>query len=317
MSGLNLMWALLLVATFSWTVANALVCAVAPLLKTVTGQSVRRHLWLVALLPWLLPTGAVIGLLMLALAKSQDWIHHHCETHLAHHPHFCLEHLPQMALSFLSSAVGLVIIAGVVALVATRILTLMRIDKASRGFRRMVSKSAARVTVADPRPLAFTLGVIKPVIVITDGLRKALNPRQLRMVVKHEVAHARHNDVLKNTLFELLLCAHFFPSLLRAPWCLSSELRADRDVVAQFDRLDLADVLLTLRRAGATPPAPNSAFPVSIAGGQLLVRVNALLDGRSKPAPKVVHVVYFAALGFPVLLLLNHHGLEIVWGWFL
>ncbi|GIX07495.1 MAG: Zn-dependent protease [Candidatus Poribacteria bacterium] len=49
-----------------------------------------------------------------------------------------------------------------------------------------------------PTPLvnAFTLGTRSfPVVVLTDGLLRALNPRELTAVLAHEIAHIQHGDL--------------------------------------------------------------------------------------------------------------------------
>lgn len=311
MSWLNLLWILVVVAAGSWVLANTLIAAFSPLVSQSTAVGVRKHLWAMALLPWLLPVVAVLTLLLLALAKKQGWIYHHCATHLAHHPHFCFEHLPEMALHFANSVVGLLIVISALSLLVFRVIPLYQLYAKSRFFQRLVSGNALKTTLADERPLAFTLGGFKPAIFVSQGLRKLLSQRQLRMVVKHEIAHIRNQDVLKNAVFELCLTLHLNPQRLRAPWYLSSELRADRFVTSKFDSLEFADVLLKLHRAGL-----NAPFPTSLSGGQLPGRISLLInEGYPCRTPLRLNILYFSVLCFPIALVLNHHGLETVWGW--
>ncbi len=312
MNWLNLVWMLVVVASLSWIAANLLVITFAPLARTSTDIGVRKHLWLMAALPWALPVVAVVSLLLLALAKSQGWIYDHCETHVAHHPHFCFEHLPEIALKFSNSLAGLIAVFGPLTLFFYRIAPQYGLYAQSKFFQRLVSDTGLKKTLSDDRPLAFTLGCIKPSIFISRGLTKLLNRRQMRMVVKHEIAHIRNKDILKNTLFEFLLSLHFFPKLLRSSWYLSSEIRADAYAAKQFDSLEIADVLVKLRRVGV-----NSPFPASISGGQLSQRISLLLNDNQNPirTPSAISFLYLAVIAFPIILLLGHHGLETLWGW--
>lgn len=311
MSYLALCWMLVVVASGAWVLSNVLIGLFSPLLWQVFNLSSRRHLWVMASLPWVLPLLAVMTLLFLAFAKSQGWVHHHCETHLAHHPHFCLEHLPTFALHLSSSLSGMFIVMCGFCLIALRSVPIWQLQAKSRTFQRLVQGKSLRNTLDEERPLAFALGGWKPSIFISKGLRKLLSPKEMRIVVSHEVAHVRYKDVSKNTLFELLLSLHAFPRLLRSSWYLTSELRADRYVARKFDALEVANVLLKLRRATA-----HSPFPTSIHGGQLSQRIDALIhDKYSRRAPISINLIYFCLLAFPCLIVFFHHSLETLLGW--
>ena len=311
MSYLALCWILLVVAAATWVLSNILLVVFSPRLRHRFSEGSRKHLWVMALLPWAMPLLAVFTLLLLALAKSQGWIYHHCETHLAHHPHFCLEHLPNFARHLSSSLSGMFIVVCAVGLLAVRAMPLLQLQAKSRIFQRLVPGKYLRNTLSDERPLAFTLGGRKPSIFISKGLRNLLTPKEMRIVVSHEVAHIRHKDVSKNLLFELLLSFHVLPHLLRSSWYLTSELRADRCVAQRFGRLDVADLLLKLGRAATKAP-----FPTAINGGQLSERINALInDNHSCRTPLSFNVIYLFLLAFPITLAFSHHGLETLWGW--
>jgi beta-lactamase regulating signal transducer with metallopeptidase domain len=311
MNYLALGWMLIVVATATWVLSNVLIVLFSPLLRQVSAPSSRGHLWLMASLPWVLPILAIVTLFILALAKSQGWIHHHCETHLAHHPHFCLEHLPTFALDLSSTLSGIFIVMCSFFLIVVRSVPIWQLQAKSRTFQRLAQGKSLRNTLDDERPLAFALGGWKPSIFISKGLRKLLSPKEMRIVVSHEVAHVRYKDVSKNALFELLLSLHAFPRLLRSSWYLTSELRADSYVARKFDALEVADVLLKLRRA-----TTHSPFPTSIHGGQLSERIDALIhDKYSRRAPIRINLIYLLLLVFPCFIVFSHHSLETLLGW--
>lgn len=312
MSWLNLLWMFIVIAACCWVLANILVALFSPLLSTKRKLHSRKHMWFLAALPWVLPLIAIVSLLLLALAKSWGWIHHHCEVHQAHHPHFCLEHLPALAMHFSRSLAAFLLVAGMLGLFIIRVFAQFRLHKLSGVFQKLTTGTSTIKKLNDSRPLAFALGIFKPSIFISKGLQSQLSKRQVRMVISHEIAHLRHNDVLKNTLFEILLSIHLVPQELRSSWYLSSELRADQHVARDFDRFEIAEVLIKLRRLKVNIP-----FATAINGGHLEARIDVLTQPliSSVRMPPLMAILYLIVCFFPVLLILNHHGLETLWGW--
>lgn len=311
---LNLLWVLVIAAFCSWFVANLIVLSFTFILRWMKGVAQRKLLIWLAALPWFLPLLTVASLLMLALAKSQGWIEHHCVTHLSHHPHFCLEHLPAMALQWAQLLPGFLAFAVLSAVFLLQMAKHYQLTKRSRLLRRLVRGQTLKNTLNDPHPVAFTLGIRKPLIFISNGLRELLTRRQLRMVVKHEIAHIRNRDVLKNTVFEILLGIHLYPNSLRSQWHLSAEIKTDDSVNKHFDALEIAEVLIKLHRNKV-----NSPYPVSISGGALAERIERLLNQQEqfKLNNFISWFFYSSILAFPVLLITSHHGLETFWGWLL
>src|SRR5689334_17224014 len=56
--------------------------------------------------------------------------------------------------------------------------------------------------VPSARPHAFTLGFLRPRIVISDGLIALLDERELACVLAHERHHARRRDPLRRALMQ-------------------------------------------------------------------------------------------------------------------
>ena len=316
MSILALMWILLVIASLSWAIANIAVALFAWQLLSATHPSTahpqkRVHLWLAALLPWALPLISIVTLLALALAKSLGWVHHHCETHQAHHPHFCLEHLPEAALQLSSSAIGAMIVLGAFLLFLSRLIPILQLQAKVRAFLRLTPYKSAVTTLIDKRPFAFTLANNHPNIFISSGLKELLSPEQVRMVISHEVAHVRHGDVRKNRIFETLLTLHLSPSSLRKAWYLSSELRADNYVAKKYGAFNVADMLIKLHRAKI-----NAPFTTAIHGSSFTDRIQILID-ETPPGNCALFTMFLVSLLaiFPCALILSHHNLETLWGW--
>lgn len=313
MSGLGFVWMLTVIALVTWLFSNGLVYLSALTSRVTNKRIPRNQLWLLVSLPWILPATSVFTLVFLSFAKSQNWIEHHCESHFAHHPHFCFEHLPEMALSFANSLTVSVFVFCLLFLLGFRWVNLILLSRKSQIFERLVSRAFFKNTVDEARPLAFVLGGFNPSIYISTGMKKLLTKRELRMVVSHEAAHIRNNDVVKNYLFEMLLSLHVFPNLIRSDWQLSAELRADRDVAKKFDPLEVADVLIKVRRAML--PA---SVPTAINGGELSYRINALIN-EAQPSRVQLgsKLIFLVVLALPFLLVAGHHSLETIWGWLL
>ncbi len=85
------------------------------------------------------------------------------------------------------------------------------------------------------RPVSFTAGLLRPVIVISTALSGRLAPAEVRAIIAHERAHARRRDNLLGlladgcaTLLLLVPTAWYFRRRLRA----ASEQAADDEAVA-------------------------------------------------------------------------------------
>jgi Peptidase family M48 len=70
--------------------------------------------------------------------------------------------------------------------------------------------------VRDARPLAFTLGLLRPHIYVSSGARERMTVEQLSAVVAHEVHHRRRRDPLRLMATRALAAALFFVPVSRA-----------------------------------------------------------------------------------------------------
>ncbi len=130
---------------------------------------------------------------------------------------------------------------------------------------RLLESSLARVPMV--------IGWLRPVILVPATVLTGLPPRQLRMVIAHELAHVRRYDYIVNlvqAVFESLLFYH------PAVWWLSNRLRVEReyccdDVVVRLGRDALcyarALSLLDAMRGDECRTAPAST------GGLLMNRI--------------------------------------------
>lgn len=311
---LNLVWMLTVVALLAWMLANATVMACIPLLNRSNLTRERYQLWSLAAAPWMLPLASVATLAVIALLKAIGWIDDHCTVHAKHHPHFCLEHLPDILLSFSQSMIAIIGTGMLSGALVWQVGRQVRQHSKTRLLQRLASNKRLLKSLSDHRSLAFTVGVRTPVMFLSSGLKNKLTKRQQRIVAAHEATHIRHQDVLKNTLFEILLSLHVYRAHLRQRWHLNTEARADSCVAQRFDRLEIAEVLLTLERE-----AVAKLHPVSIAGASSQARIRRLLQPSIEKPPSTNVDIFFFSLfaALPVFLAFNHHAIETLLGWWL
>lgn len=162
-----------------------------------------------------------------------------------------------------------------------------------------------RLVVLDAdAPFALTYGALRPRVVVSTGLVRALTDAELGAVLAHEREHLRGRDPLKNILARAILARHFYlPSLtgLRDRFTAGRELSADRAAIAAHGATPLAGALLKVTEGPAWAMASPSAAMSSSA--LLEARIRQLETG-TEPAPPVAgHRAAVYAVGSALLLL--------------
>jgi beta-lactamase regulating signal transducer with metallopeptidase domain len=121
-------------------------------------------------------------------------------------------------------------------------------------------KSALPIFTTEPSsPAAVVAGIVRPRLLISRSTTEALSANELRLVVAHEIEHARRRDNLR----KLLLAANFTPfrRAIEERWMLASELAADRAAVASgYDACDLAAALVKVSRMTCVQPRLATSF---------------------------------------------------------
>ena len=136
-----------------------------------------------------------------------------------------------------------------------------------------------------PNP-AFTAGLVRPRIYISEDLQKLLTPSELRAVFRHELSHYASMDPLRLSVLRFASRAIFWFPLIDV---FAKELMDDAEIVADdfaasprggSDPLDVAGALVKLGRA-STQLLDGT---VAIGGFRLLDRrVRRLADGPRLP----------------------------------
>lgn len=137
-----------------------------------------------------------------------------------------------------------------------------------------------------PNP-AFTAGILRPRIYLSESLQRTLSPAELRAVFRHEFYHRIRRDPLRFAVLRFAAKTFFWFPLLRV---LAEDLMEDAEIMADdfaasprggSDPLDVASALVKIGRANSATLAGTAA----IGGSRLLDRrVRRLADEPVKPA---------------------------------
>ena len=144
----------------------------------------------------------------------------------------------------------------------------------------------------DLRPLALTAGFLKPRVFLSTKLVDALDEKELRAVVLHELHHRDSRDPLKGLAVSFISDLLFFLPIsrfLRKTYSLTAEIAADaHSVDNRADPLDLVASLLKVRKIGG--PAASWFFDPATE------RVKRLLGEPSKVRRPLARVLLTAVL---------------------
>jgi Zn-dependent protease with chaperone function len=130
-------------------------------------------------------------------------------------------------------------------------------------------------------PLAL-VGVCSPKVVVAGATVALLSTDELRVAVRHEIAHLRSRDNLKKLVFH---CSPF-PGMasLESAWQEAAELAADDGAVASlYDALDLAAALIKLSRLLPIGSTPDFTMALVNGAGSVRGRVERLLIWKLSP----------------------------------
>jgi hypothetical protein len=125
----------------------------------------------------------------------------------------------------------------------------------------------------DVPPLTL-VGVCQPRVLVSESAVSLLSREELRIALRHEIAHVRSRDNLKKLVFRFFP----FPGMadLESAWSETAELAADDAAVSNpSDAVDLAAALVKLSRLVAVEAIP--ACTIGFVNGSIRARVARLL----------------------------------------
>lgn len=320
MSVLGALQLLVLAGLLFAVLAGWVVSAVTPwLLRRVDAWAPRsRHhaLALVAIAPALLGVGAVVAVLVPSLIPLVWPQHDHCLAHDDGHLHMCAVHLPHG----LGNAASWILLALGLGWCTTSLLRMLgELRRASRISAGLLAHgredpSVGAVLLPTEKPLCVLVGVLRPVIVLSEELWRRLSPAGLHVVLHHERAHARRRDTLVRLIARAATA--FMLRSARARLLEALELAAEQScdelAAASLGRVRVVEAILEVERMMCVTPASLRPVSASFGGHAVAQRVTALLD-EPRHEGRTAAVAVWLAIAIVVVLAASeplHHLTE-------
>jgi beta-lactamase regulating signal transducer with metallopeptidase domain len=154
---------------------------------------------------------------------------------------------------------------------------------AGSSYRQQVDESVLATVLPNQGPLLAVVGILRPRLMISEGVQSSLNAEQLRLALKHESAHRNSSDNVKRLILQLtpdpVPFLRRFAAIDEA-WARLSEWAADDAAVGNNSEcaVTLAAALLRVARMGNAPRL--SYLHTSLVSGSrdLAARVERLLN---------------------------------------
>jgi hypothetical protein len=150
-----------------------------------------------------------------------------------------------------------------------------------------------------------TVGLLRPWILFSPYLAKALDDRTIEAALAHERAHARHRDPLRIWFAQVATDLQWpWPQAQKRfrLWILALELARDEEARASgADGSDLATAILASARLGRQAILPANAALISDPS-TLKERISRLLEPLPLEPPQTHNVTWTAVVVIPVLL---------------
>jgi Zn-dependent protease with chaperone function len=140
-------------------------------------------------------------------------------------------------------------------------------------------KEEAILVIEHPAPVAFTMGLWKPRIILSTGLMKLLDHNELKAVIYHEMYHQKHRDPVKTFVLTLFAAVMWYLPILkwfRHQYNIVREVMADHYAVNRLGSgKDLGGALVKMLKYGRTASMPVA---VSFSDTSINYRIRRLLD---------------------------------------
>ncbi|WP_138751423.1 M56 family metallopeptidase [Paenibacillus sinopodophylli] len=161
-----------------------------------------------------------------------------------------------------------------------RLMSLRNIDLTAHVIQMYKPLNQHIIVIDHEQAMAFTVGVRRPMVVLSSGLIDLLDEQELEAVIAHEAFHQSHYDSLKIFILQLISQSLWFIPLTRWSYHnykLISELLADESAIRQTgSELGLGGALLKLIKKGFSDhPTPVLVY---FSDGVVNYRLQQLID---------------------------------------
>jgi Zn-dependent protease with chaperone function len=169
---------------------------------------------------------------------------------------------------------------------------------------------ADSLLVAHHAPAAFTIGLLKPKIVLTTGLLELLDPSEVQAVISHEHYHQRHRDPLVIFLLQIASKSMWYIPVFKwvsEMYKVAAEIMADKHAIQLTGGSEpLGSTLLKMLKNGQPSDAMlSSASYASFAHSSINLRILHIMNPHMKLVykPPVIRCI-ISIIGFSLLALL-------------
>ena len=172
-------------------------------------------------------------------------------------------------------------------------------DVAKRALQRFPVPRTVEFAVSKQIAVPTAIGILRPIVLFPISALTELTPEQLELIIVHELAHIRRQDVLLNLMQTVIEALLFFHPCV---WWVSAIVRAEREnccddvAVSYGNRAKYTKALLCLENCR---PAPELSMAAN--GGKLLYRIRRLAGGgnsaQTATSPWMAGVVCMLILG--------------------
>jgi beta-lactamase regulating signal transducer with metallopeptidase domain len=151
---------------------------------------------------------------------------------------------------------------------------------------RAASRDVSSAAIEAPIPVLMTnspfgpglFGIFRPVLLLPVAITAGLSPKQISLIVAHELCHWRRRDNLTGAIHMLVQTLFWFHPFV---WWIGSHLLAEREracdecvVDSAGDRAAYAHSILEVCRLNARSPLP---FASGVSGGNLKSRIERIM----------------------------------------
>lgn len=271
---------------FAWAAGAMISWLVGPTLAlTARWQPARRHraLAVLASSPPLFFAAALGATLWPSLAAIVWPAFDHCLLHDDGHAHLCFAHGPTGVGNlgwWIPPSLGIAWFAMKTARGGVELRAALRLATRLRRAAPHDPVLGAFVLPSD-QPLCLALGIVAPMVTVSQGLLDRIDRDAIGIVLEHERAHARRRDPLVRLLARVstVLLRSGPRRRLLAALELAAERSCDEHAALRCgDRLRTASAILTVERALQPVPAAVVGVAASIGGDTVPLRVEALLE---------------------------------------
>ena len=151
------------------------------------------------------------------------------------------------------------------------------------------------------------IGWIKPVILVPAGVFLQMDPRQLEMILAHELMHSRRLDYLINIGQHIIEIVFFYHPCV---WWISNEVRREREfacdeaVVSTLENAKIvyATALTNLEQLRLETKRSAPRFTVAANGGKLMNRIQRIIENKKTTRSGNQNSLWSASLASALIL---------------